>query len=104
MQKVPYRHAQYYIERACLLNVKGTVPTDRCRTYYPNTTVMKSGNYRKIRLIESNAKCRHLKKVTWKGTLRQLFICLRPPPLLGWWSNFVGSEFGQIKSVNSYRI
>ena len=33
---------------------------------------------RKIRLIEGNAKCRHLKKVTSKGTLRQVFICLRP--------------------------
>jgi hypothetical protein len=25
---------------------------------------------RKIRLIEGNAKCRQLKKLTWKGTLR----------------------------------
>ncbi len=35
---------------------------------------------RKIRLIEGNAKCRHLKKFTCKGTLRQVFICLRSPP------------------------
>ncbi len=28
---------------------------------------------RKIRLIEVNAKCRHLKTLTCKGTLRQLF-------------------------------
>jgi hypothetical protein len=28
---------------------------------------------RKIRLIESNAKCHYLKKLTCKGTLRQLF-------------------------------
>ncbi len=38
---------------------------------------------RKIRLIEGNAKCRHLKKFICKGTLRQVFICLRlrtPPP------------------------
>jgi hypothetical protein len=52
--------------------------------------------HRKIRLIESNAKCIHLKKFSCKGTLRQLFICLRPPSLLGfclrWSSNFVGSE------------
>ncbi len=40
-----------------------------------------------------------------KGTLRQVFICLRPPPLLGfclgWSSNFVGSdsESGQKQSV-----
>jgi hypothetical protein len=37
---------------------------------------------RKIRLIESNAKCRHLKKSSCNGTLRQVYICLRPPPLL----------------------
>jgi hypothetical protein len=41
---------------------------------------------------------------TCKGTLRQVFICLRPPPLLGfclgWWSsNFLDSESGQIQSV-----
>jgi hypothetical protein len=39
----------------------------------------------KIRRIEGNAKCRHLNKLTCKGTLRQVFICLRPrtpyPPL-----------------------
>jgi hypothetical protein len=34
----------------------------------------------KIRLIEGNAKCRHLKKLICKGTLRQVFICLRPTP------------------------
>ncbi len=44
------------------------------------------------------------KKLTCKGTLRQLFICLGPPPRLGfclrWWSsNFLGSESGQIQSV-----
>jgi hypothetical protein len=27
--------------------------------------------------VEGNAKCRHLKKMTYKGTLRQVFICLR---------------------------
>ncbi len=45
------------------------------------------------------------KKLTFKGTLRQVFICLRPPPLLGlclgWSCNFAGSESGQIQSVNS---
>ncbi len=35
---------------------------------------------RKIRLIEGNAKCRHLKKLTYKGTLRQVFICWGPEP------------------------
>jgi hypothetical protein len=33
---------------------------------------------RKIRLIESNEKCCHLKKLICKGTLRQLFIFLKP--------------------------
>ncbi len=28
--------------------------------------------------IEGNEKCRHLKKLTCKETLRQVFICLRP--------------------------
>jgi hypothetical protein len=32
----------------------------------------------KIRLIEGNAKCRHPKKLACQGTLRQVFICLRP--------------------------
>jgi hypothetical protein len=31
---------------------------------------------KKIQLIEGNAKCRHLKKLTW--TSRQVSICLRP--------------------------
>jgi hypothetical protein len=39
-----------------------------------------------INYIDTKAKCRHLKKLTCKGTLRQVFICLRssgpyPPPL-----------------------
>ncbi len=63
---------------------------------------------RKIRPIESNAKCRHLKKFTWKGTFRQVFICLRPPPLLGfclgWCRNFVGSESCQKESVKIQQI
>ncbi len=55
---------------------------------------------RKIILIESNAKCRHLKYLPVKGLCGR---CLRPPPLLGyslgWSSNVVGSELGQIPSV-----
>jgi hypothetical protein len=43
-------------------------------------------------------------KLTCKGTLRQVFICLSTPPLLGyclgWSSNFVGSLSGQMQSVN----
>jgi hypothetical protein len=45
----------------------------------------------------------HLKQLTFKGTLQMVFICLRPPPLLGfclgWYGKFVGSEFGQKQSV-----
>ncbi len=35
-----------------------------------------------INHIDTKSKCRHVKKFTCKGTLRQMFICLRPPPLL----------------------
>jgi hypothetical protein len=35
---------------------------------------------RKIRIIEGNAKCRHLKTLTCKDTLLQVFISLRPEP------------------------
>ncbi len=41
-----------------------------------------------------------VKKLTCKGTLRQVFICLGPPSLQG----FVGSESVQIKSVKLLRI
>jgi hypothetical protein len=53
-------------------------------------------NYR-----DTKAKCSHLIKLTCKGTLRQVLICRRPPPspCLGWSSDFVGSESGQIQSV-----
>jgi hypothetical protein len=34
---------------------------------------------RKIRLIESNAKCRYLKQFTFKGTLQQVIICPEAP-------------------------
>jgi hypothetical protein len=55
------------------------------------------------RLTECNAKCRYLKKLICKGTLRQVFICMRPPPLLGFWlgrqGNFVFSESGRLQSV-----
>ncbi len=36
---------------------------------------------RKIRLLEGNAEFRHLKKLTCKGILRQVFIRLRPKTL-----------------------
>ncbi len=42
-------------------------------------------------------------KIYRKGTLRKVFICLRPPPHIGscleWCSKFVGSEYGQIQGV-----
>jgi hypothetical protein len=56
-----------------------------------------------INCTYTKAKCRHLKKLTRKWTLRQVFTCLRPPPLLsfclGLSSNFVRFESGQIQSV-----
>jgi hypothetical protein len=43
------------------------------------------------------------KNLTRKGTVWQVFNCQRAPPLLGvclgWSSNFIGSESGQIQSV-----
>ncbi len=56
----------------------------------------------KIRLIENNAKCRYLKKLTSKGTLRQVFYLSEapsPPFLFRVVSNFIGSESGQKQSV-----
>jgi hypothetical protein len=53
--------------------------------------------------MEVNVKCQSLRKITWKWTLRQIFICLRPPLLLdfslGWSRNCVGSESSQIESI-----
>jgi hypothetical protein len=60
-------------------------------------------NYGIINYIDTKAKCRHLNKLTCKGTRVQVFICSRLPPLLGfclgWSSNFVGFEPGQIQSI-----
>jgi hypothetical protein len=55
--------------------------------------------------IDTKAKCRHLKILSCKGTLRLVIICLRPHTLaprflFGWSSNFFGSESGQIQ----YRV
>ncbi len=45
----------------------------------PSPTPLTPGRQRrKVRLIEGNAKCRHLKKMTCRGTLRQVFICMMP--------------------------
>jgi hypothetical protein len=69
-----------------------------------DTRVSSVGRYRrKISLMKSNAKCLQLTNFTCKETLRQVFICLKHPSLLGyclgWSSNFVGSKSGQIRSV-----
>ncbi len=45
-----------------------------------------------ISVMGTKAKCLHLKKLTCKGTLRQVFICLRPPPLLGFCLGWVEPE------------
>jgi hypothetical protein len=62
-------------------------------------------NHGLINNKDTKATCRHLKK---NYLYRQVFICLRLPPLLGfvwgWSSNFVGSGSGQIQSVNFCRI
>ncbi len=51
--------------------------------YHPYITIsMPCSYHRKIRLIENNAKCRYLKTLTCKGTLRQVFYlseALSPP-------------------------
>ncbi len=69
------------------------------------------GNDGLISYTDTKAKCRHLKKLTCKGTLGQVFFCLRTnPPLpgfcLGRSNNLVGSECGQILYIvlNSCRI
>jgi hypothetical protein len=36
-------------------------------------------NHREIRLIECNAKCRYLKRLTCRGTLRQVFYLSETP-------------------------
>ncbi len=51
-------------------------------TYAMQVFRVKGETRRKIRLIEGIAKCCHLDKLTYKGTLWQVFICLpEPPPL-----------------------
>jgi hypothetical protein len=45
---------------------------------FPKSARYVANHHKKIRFIEGNAKCRHQKKFPCKGTLRQVFICLRP--------------------------
>jgi hypothetical protein len=70
-----------------------------CTVLTTNCSRVEGAIRRKIRLIESNEKCCH-KKCICKGTLRHVFICLRPLGFcLEWSGNCVGSESGQIRSV-----
>ncbi len=53
-------------------------------TYAPDRPSLKlhcndAPDRRKIRMIEFNAKCRYLKKLTCKGTLRQVFYLSETP-------------------------
>ncbi len=50
----------------------------RCFFSVPTNFFWRRGVRRKITLIEGNAKCRQLQRLICKGTLRQVFICLRP--------------------------
>ena len=52
------------------------------REVYHPLLAVQSKYRRKIRLIESNVKCRYLKNWPVKGLCGRCFICLRPPPLL----------------------
>jgi hypothetical protein len=45
--------------------------------------------YGLINCRHTKAKCRYLKKGTCNGTLRQVSICLRPPPLLDFCEQFI---------------
>jgi hypothetical protein len=57
--------------------------SSRCQAPWPAPApVLKGRHHGLINYTEIKAKCRHLKKFTWKGTFRQVLICLRPPPLL----------------------
>ncbi len=82
----------------CLIyTVQYCTPTKTIHCIHVDTRLHGLINY----ICKHKSKCRHLKKFTCKRTLRQVFTCLRPPPLLGfcllWSSNFEGSESGQIQ-------
>jgi hypothetical protein len=51
-----------------------------CESQETTAETPEDHNRRKIRLTECNAKCRYLKKLTWKGLSGRCFICLRPLP------------------------
>ncbi len=78
------------------LIIKMTVATrfniqDICGQWYPRTVVqkpihrtdsVKRSDHGLINYIDTRANYRHLEKLTCKGTLRQVLICLRPPLFL----------------------
>ncbi len=47
---------------------------EKCQPFFITCLTLCFGTRRKISLIDVNAKCRHLKKLTSKGTLRQMCI------------------------------
>jgi hypothetical protein len=49
-------------------------------SFYKKVPVRHAADRRKMRLIEKNAKCRYLKKLTCKGTLQQVFYLYESPP------------------------
>jgi hypothetical protein len=85
--------------------------TTQCQHYTSIKHPVQYFTRRKIRLLEEIAKCRHLKKLTCKGTLRQLFIYPRPrtpsppPPLHTVMYMGVGGDLnqreGEIEKSNS---
>ncbi len=82
--------------------------THSCTKKYILSKVSLLYTTHKVKLIEGNVICRHLKTVTWKRTLLQLFICQKPHLLDfclgGWSSNFVGPESRQIHMVGLLKM
>ncbi len=64
----------FLLRRSLCLTTLAHLRSTLSRTFYRISTLQfigKNRMRRKIRLTESNAKCRHLKKLTSKATLRQ---------------------------------
>ncbi len=86
------------------LVVEDSRPTLYCLLTNPFSKKRERKYRRKIRLIEVNAKCRHLKKLTCKGTLRQVFIWvnrLEIANFLRTFSHLVFSTHAALWSVRS---
>jgi hypothetical protein len=81
-----YGKSEYFL---CIQYIYGRKwsTADQGALFWEWGRVREGKEHRKIRLIEGNTKCRHLKNFTCKGTLWQVFICLMnrtpyPPPFL----------------------